>query len=1073
MNPIARLLLGLSTVALAAAGDATPSVPGDWPMPGVTADHQGYQAGIIGTAAPRLEWTQALQVEAGAFRYKGSVIIGDRAVSTLDTDDTGSTRIICWDLAGGSPLWSTPQARGQLSGPVSDGATVFVKWVDLFSGRMLAIDLASGAPRWAISHDETDEPGEPAIVADGHCWAEAGWNHELRGYDTANGSPLFVRQIGESTAWSPAYVPGHLYTFVDSTVRDHDSLTGAILRAGTVAPAGSASTPVVAGSAVLVLAERDSRIVCVDRATLAERWSVAVDDGTRFQLPAVRDGTVYACEWRTMLVLDLASGAVVARLPIPGATAQPILTDDAIVVTSDGARRTWILDRATGAPRASLSGGGRVALGRDRIVVGDGDLLRCYRIGVPENHAPVAYPEALVATSGTPLAIHLRAEDADGDPLGYRVTVPSYGTLSGTAPDLVYTAGPDYVGADAIPFTVSDDHGGSASATVSIEVKPRRAYTPPLPHEETLTVISGQPKAFTLQAYDADGDALTFTVTAQPSHGILAGTPPDLVYTADPGYVGLDDLFFTVFDGHDHTGEARILFEVSAPEAKTATLSLSVDNASAAIYVNGAAVAPGPNANNWTVADSYRIDGRLRTLAVAATNAEPGTDAAGLIARIVNTDGTVTISDGSWKAYTSFTGQPPEDDRDGHHWYEIDYDDSAWNDAFDGGGYGIAPWGTQAGLASVAGAHWIWLGDLRHGVTPVFFRKEVTPRHARIHVTSDNAIAQIFINGRPEAPGRNATDWARADHYLVTGPVESLAVRAENLAPGTNPAGFIARIEQLDGTNAGSDASWRIAYRPDGTPPPDDRLGRPWYHRDYDDSGLGWTAASEIGVLGVAPWGVGRDLAILVGGRWIWTGDAMRGPSPVFIRKSWNPVRDSVLRLSADNVCAEIYLNGSPVVPGPHAADWTVADTYGLHGRIDAVAVRAENGMPGTNPAGLIARIDEADGDVIVSDGIWRTYYSPTHEAPPRDAQGRAWYDPRYDDSRWQRAIPLGRYSEKVWGAQPGLRGLEDAWWIWSGAGFGISPVYFRFTLLPTYGQRGCGQVPWRRDLAEAEAPRG
>ena len=39
---------------------------------------------------------------------------------------------------------------------------------------------------------------------------------------------------------------------------------------------------------------------------------------------------------------------------------------------------------------------------------------------------------------------------------------------------------------------------------------------------------------------DVDGDALNYFVVTQPEHGVLSGTPPDLIYTPDANYNGSD-----------------------------------------------------------------------------------------------------------------------------------------------------------------------------------------------------------------------------------------------------------------------------------------------------------------------------------------------------------------------------------------------------------------------------------------------------------------------------------------------------------------------------------------------------
>ena len=53
----------------------------------------------------------------------------------------------------------------------------------------------------------------------------------------------------------------------------------------------------------------------------------------------------------------------------------------------------------------------------------------------------------------------------------------------------------------------------------------------------------------TLSATDANSDALTYQITRQPSNGVLSGTLPNIAYTPDAGFVGLDSFEFRASDG--------------------------------------------------------------------------------------------------------------------------------------------------------------------------------------------------------------------------------------------------------------------------------------------------------------------------------------------------------------------------------------------------------------------------------------------------------------------------------------------------------------------------------------------
>jgi hypothetical protein len=92
------------------------------------------------------------------------------------------------------------------------------------------------------------------------------------------------------------------------------------------------------------------------------------------------------------------------------------------------------------------------------------------------NHAPVADPQCVNTQRDTPVPIKLTGSDADGNPLTYTiVSPPQHGTLSGTAPNLVYTPNAGYTGSDSFTFTVNDGHVTSAPANVGITiVAPRK-----------------------------------------------------------------------------------------------------------------------------------------------------------------------------------------------------------------------------------------------------------------------------------------------------------------------------------------------------------------------------------------------------------------------------------------------------------------------------------------------------------------------------------------------------------------------------------------------------------------------
>ena len=86
------------------------------------------------------------------------------------------------------------------------------------------------------------------------------------------------------------------------------------------------------------------------------------------------------------------------------------------------------------------------------------------------NDAPIAKGDFLTMNEGVALPIKLIGSDIDGDRLTYEISPPQNGTLSGTAPNMVYEANDGFSGTDTFSFKVNDGQVSSDLATVKITV---------------------------------------------------------------------------------------------------------------------------------------------------------------------------------------------------------------------------------------------------------------------------------------------------------------------------------------------------------------------------------------------------------------------------------------------------------------------------------------------------------------------------------------------------------------------------------------------------------------------------
>ena len=185
------------------------------------------------------------------------------------------------------------------------------------------------------------------------------------------------------------------------------------------------------------------------------------------------------------------------------------------------------------------------------------DLSGAYIIG--DNDPPVADSQSVVTNEDTSLGVTLTGSDPDDDPLSFVVSsAPGQGILSGSAPNLTYTPDDDFNGTDSFQFKAYDGRVYSDPATVFITVN----SVPDMPVAEAQSLATGYntPTAITLTGYDGDGDQLIFSRTSDPSHGVLSGTEPNLVYSPDAGYFGGDSFTFIVNDGIQDSQPATVTY---------------------------------------------------------------------------------------------------------------------------------------------------------------------------------------------------------------------------------------------------------------------------------------------------------------------------------------------------------------------------------------------------------------------------------------------------------------------------------------------------------------------------------
>jgi hypothetical protein len=88
--------------------------------------------------------------------------------------------------------------------------------------------------------------------------------------------------------------------------------------------------------------------------------------------------------------------------------------------------------------------------------------------------------------------------------------------------------------------------------------------TAPVATAQSVTTSAGTAKAITLAGTDADGNALTYAIVANPAHGTVTGSGASRTYTPAGGYSGADSFTFTVSDGTATSAAATVSISVTA-----------------------------------------------------------------------------------------------------------------------------------------------------------------------------------------------------------------------------------------------------------------------------------------------------------------------------------------------------------------------------------------------------------------------------------------------------------------------------------------------------------------------------
>ncbi|MBK9035213.1 MAG: tandem-95 repeat protein [Myxococcales bacterium] len=212
------------------------------------------------------------------------------------------------------------------------------------------------------------------------------------------------------------------------------------------------------------------------------------------------------------------------------------------------------------------------------------------------NDPPVATDDVATTAEDTPAMITAATLTAnDTDPEGQTLAVTAvadavHGTVALVGATITFTPEPDYVGAAAFDYTVSD---GAATdvGTVAITITP--VQDAPVAVDDAATTEEDTPlvvAAATLAAndVDVDGDALTVIAVANPSGGTVALVAGTVTFTPAPNLTGTAGFDYTVSDG-GRTDVGHVAITVTpVPDAPVAGDDVATTDEDTPLMIPGA-----------------------------------------------------------------------------------------------------------------------------------------------------------------------------------------------------------------------------------------------------------------------------------------------------------------------------------------------------------------------------------------------------------------------------------------------------------------------------------------------------
>ncbi|MBB1378170.1 Ig-like domain-containing protein [Pseudoalteromonas sp. SR43-2] len=200
----------------------------------------------------------------------------------------------------------------------------------------------------------------------------------------------------------------------------------------------------------------------------------------------------------------------------------------------------------------------------------------------PVNDAPIANADtATMAEDAAPILINVLANDSDvdGDSLAISAASADIGSVSVVGNQIQYTPAANDNGLATVTYTVSDNNGGTNTATVAITIT--AVNDAPVANNDTATMAEdAAPILINVLANDSDEDGDSLAISAASADiGSASVVGNQIQYTPAANTNGLATVTYTVSDNNGGTNTATVAITITevndAPVASVQSFSIS------------------------------------------------------------------------------------------------------------------------------------------------------------------------------------------------------------------------------------------------------------------------------------------------------------------------------------------------------------------------------------------------------------------------------------------------------------------------------------------------------------------